>query len=96
MVIYIEECLIISQLCIVSNSHKTATTKGLVLYPHKLLADGLTSTFCSLAVDMHDMVVPAEKTMNLQKLFKNSKLLSHNEGKLSRVQVVTRTSRSLC
>jgi hypothetical protein len=60
-----------SQLCIVSN-----------YYPCKLLVDGLTSTFCPPAIDRHDIIVPAQKTEDLQKLFKNSKLLSHNEGKL--------------
>jgi len=51
----------------------------------KLLLDGLTSNLHQPAVDRHDTVVPAQKTEELQKLFKNSKLLSHNEGKLPRI-----------
>jgi hypothetical protein len=30
---------------------------------------------------MHDFVVPAQKTIDLQKLCKNSQLARHNEGK---------------
>ena len=36
---------------------------------------------CRLAVDDNDFVVPAQRTIKLQKLFKNSQLLRHNEGK---------------
>lgn len=35
------------------------------------------------AVDMHDIIVPSQKTIELQTLFKNSKLLTHNEGQRS-------------
>ena len=34
-----------------------------------------------LAVDDNDFVVPAHRTIALQKLFKNSQLLRHNQGK---------------
>jgi hypothetical protein len=33
------------------------------------------------AVDERDTIVPAWKTIDLQKRFSNSKILSHNEGK---------------
>ena len=34
-----------------------------------------------IAVDMRDGIVPAQKTVDLQGLFKNSQLVTHNEGK---------------
>lgn len=33
-----------------------------------------------IAVDMHDFIVPAEKTIELQKLCTSSLLSRHNEG----------------
>ena len=43
----------------------------------------IISTFSAgvLAVDDNDYVVPAQRTVEMQKLFKNSQLLRHNEGK---------------
>jgi hypothetical protein len=35
----------------------------------------------TIAVDMRDVVVPAQKTIDLKGLFKNSQLVTHNEGK---------------
>jgi hypothetical protein len=35
----------------------------------------------TIAVDMRDAVVPAQRTIDLQGLFKNSQLVTHNEGK---------------
>ena len=74
MVIYMEVFQVMYRLFIVSG-----------YYLCKLLLDGLTSALYQPAVDRHDIVVPAQKTEELQKLFKNSKLLSHNEGKLPRI-----------
>ena len=34
----------------------------------------------STAVDMNDFIVPAERTFELQKLCKNSRMIRHNEG----------------
>src|SRR2546423_436249 len=43
-------------------------------------SDRLTPTG-TIAVDMRDVVVPAQKTIDLQGLFKTSRLVTHNEGK---------------
>ncbi|OCK98592.1 uncharacterized protein K441DRAFT_693377 [Cenococcum geophilum 1.58] len=49
--------------------------------PHGDLYGGLPDNVPTLhTVDRNDTVVPAQKTEELQKLFKNSKLLSYNEG----------------
>jgi len=41
----------------------------------------LSLLYYSLAIDLNDPIVPSQKTIALQKLFPNSKLLSHNEGR---------------
>jgi len=48
--------------------------------PHKQIY-GVPENLPTLhTVDMHDFVVPAQKTIELQKLFKTSQLARHNEG----------------
>jgi len=49
--------------------------------PHGQIYGGLPENIPTLhTVDNNDFVVPAQRTIDLQKLFKNSQLLRHNEG----------------
>jgi hypothetical protein len=57
---------------------KTCQLYTVSLHVHQLLFRALISWFT--AVDMRDSVVPAQKTIDLQKLFNNSQLLGHDEG----------------
>lgn len=54
------------------------------------------SFFPPLAVDKHDHIVPARKTEELQELFKNSTLLTHNEGKLVMQTLSTSQDANCC
>jgi hypothetical protein len=51
---------------------------------------------CTIAVDMRDVVVPAQKTIDLQGLFKNSQLVTHNEGKSQTESLISSTSQPQC
>ncbi|KAF8817179.1 hypothetical protein BYT27DRAFT_7247721 [Phlegmacium glaucopus] len=49
--------------------------------PHGQIYGGLPENIPTLhTVDDNDFVVPAQRTIELQKLFKNSQLVRHNEG----------------
>jgi hypothetical protein len=50
----------------------------------------------TIAVDMRDGVVPAQKTIDLQALFKNSQLVTHNEGKPQTESLASSTFQSRC
>ena len=50
----------------------------------------------TIAVDMRDVVVPAQKTIDLQGLFKNSQLVTHNEGKSQTGLLTSSTFQSRC
>ena len=51
------------------------------LLPSSECRSGCLTLAGTIAVDMRDVVVPAQKTVDLQGLFKNSQLVTHNEGK---------------
>jgi hypothetical protein len=50
----------------------------------------------TIAVDMRDVIVPAQKTIDLQELFKNSQLVTHNEGKSQMDSLTSSTFQSRC